>query len=158
MLIIRKLEETKEALAKLFHEKAKGALIRARFARLREMDAPSSFFFNLEKKERGRKMMMHLKDGNGNVVSDPKEMRKIALSFYKDLFREGLCDIGCMEELHKDLLKLSDEQSKQLDSGLQLQELSEAVMKLSTGKTPGLDGLPAEFYKHFWNLLKDDFY
>jgi len=62
-----------------------------------------------------------------------------------------------MEELHKDLLKLSDEQSKQLDSGLQLQELSEAVMKLSTGKTPGLDGLPAEFYKHFWNLLKDEF-
>lgn len=30
----------------------KGALIRARFASLREMDAPSSFFFNLEKKER----------------------------------------------------------------------------------------------------------
>lgn len=156
--IVGKLEEKKRVLASLFHEKAKGALIRARFAFVREMDAPSSFFFNLEKKEREKKMMLHLKDLNGNVISDPKEMRKIALDFYKDLFAEGQCDKGCSEELHKDLLTLSDEQSKQLDSGLQLKELSEAVQKLSTGKTPGIDGLPSEFYKHFWNQLKDDFY
>lgn len=155
---VGKLEEKKKALASLFHKKAKGALIRARFALLREMDAPSSFFFNLEKKEIEKKWMLHLKDVNGNVISDPNEMRNIALDFYKDLFGEVQCDIGCFEELHKDLLKLSDEQSKQLDSGLQLKELSEAVQKLSAGKTPGLDGLLAEFYKHFWNLLKDDLY
>lgn len=45
----------KKALASLFHEKAKGALITARFAFLREMDAPSSFFFNLEQKVREKK-------------------------------------------------------------------------------------------------------
>lgn len=77
--------------------------------------------------------MLHLKDVNGNVISDPNEMRKIALGFYMDLFGEGQCDIGCIEELHKDLSKLSDEQSEQLDSGLQLKELSEAVQKLSPG-------------------------
>ncbi len=122
------------------------------------MDAPSSFFFNLEQKVKEKKTMLYLKDVNGNVISDLKEMRKIASEFYMDLFGEGQCDVECIEELHKDLLKLSDEQSKQLDSGLQLKELSEAVQKLSTGKAPGIDGLPAEFYKQFWNLLKDDLY
>ncbi len=75
-----------------------------------------------------------------------------------DLFGEGHCVVECTEELHKYLLKLSDEQSKRLDSGLQLKELSEADQKLSTGKAPGIDGLPAEFYKQFWNLLKYDLY
>lgn len=50
-------------------------------------------------------MMLHLKDVNGNVISDPNEMRKIALSFYIN-FGEGQCDVRCIEELHKDLLKL----------------------------------------------------
>ena len=30
-------------------EKTKGVFVRARFSLLREMDAPSSFFFNLER-------------------------------------------------------------------------------------------------------------
>lgn len=102
--------------------------------------------------------MLYLKDVNWNVISDLKEMRKNASEFYMDLVGEGHCDVECIVELHKDLLKLSDEQSKRIDSGLQLKELSEAVQKLSTGKAPGLDGLPAEFYKQFWNLLKDDLY
>ncbi len=93
--------------------------------------------------------MLYLKDVNGNVISDLKEMRKIASEFYMDLFGEGQCDVECIEELHKDLLKLSDEQSKQLDSGLQLKELSEAVQKLSTGKAPGIDGFRRSFINNF---------
>jgi len=38
------------------------------------------------------------------------------------------------------------------------EELSEAVKQLSTGCAPGVDGLPAEFYKSFWNILGEDFY
>ncbi len=45
------------------------------------MDAPSSFFFNLEQKVKEKKTMLYLKDVNGNVISDLKEMRKIASEF-----------------------------------------------------------------------------
>ncbi len=79
---------------------------------------PSFLIWSRKYKE--KKTMLYLKDVNGNVISDLKEMRKIASEFYMDLFGEGQCDVECIEELHKDLLKLSDEQSKQLDSGLQL--------------------------------------
>ena len=34
---------------------------------------------------------------------------------------------------------------------ISLDELHKAVKDLASNKTPGLDGLPGEFYKFFWN-------
>lgn len=120
------------------------------------MDAPSSFFFNLEKKEMERKQMLHLKRANGTLTSDPKEMRMIAMNFYKDLFGEQKCDVSSMDFLFKDLPKLNTEQQKELDSDIMINELSEAVQQMSVAKAPGIDGLPAEFYQHFWHVIKED--
>ena len=47
-----------------------------------------------------------------------------------------------------------DETEKDLCEGeLDLPEITTAMRGLSTGKTPGPDGLPQEFYAKFWNLL-----
>lgn len=43
------------------------------------------------------------------------------------------------------------------DSDITFDELDKAVDNLSLNKSPGSDGLTANFYKHFWDLLKDPF-
>jgi len=43
-----------------------------------------------------------------------------------------------------------------LESPLTMAELSRAVQELNSGKSPGLDGLPAEFNKAFWKLIAQD--
>jgi len=113
----------------LFNERAKGALIRARFSSLQEMDAPSSFFFNLERKEGERKQMLHLKLPDGTLTTNPKEMRNHAKNFYSDLFKARHCDINCMEDLLRDLPKITDDQRQLLDADIHLDEISEAVKK-----------------------------
>ena len=40
--------------------------------------------------------------------------------------------------------------------GLTLQELTAAVQQMSVGKSPGLDGLPAEFYRNFHGVFGPD--
>ncbi len=79
---VNMLEKRKKSSGTLLHETEKGALIRARFSLLKDMDAP--FVFNLEKKEMERKQILHLKCINGSLTSDPKEMRMIAMDFYKE--------------------------------------------------------------------------
>ncbi len=32
------------------------------------------------------------------------------------------------------------------------------MKQLSNGRSPGIDGLPAEFYQSFWNVLGNDLY
>ncbi len=63
-----------------------------------------------------------------------------------------------MDQLLEGLPNLKPEDRETLDTMVSYEELSEAVMQLSTGRAPGVDGLPAEFYKSFWNVLGEDFY
>ena len=49
----------------ILNERVKGALIRARFIRLNEVDAPTKFFFNLERKVVQRKEMCCLNLSGG---------------------------------------------------------------------------------------------
>lgn len=43
------LESNRHNLASFLQQRAKGALIRARISNLNDMDAPTAYFFNLEK-------------------------------------------------------------------------------------------------------------
>lgn len=44
------------------------------------------FFFNLECKAAQDKQMYSLKDSTGRIISDPVEMRRLAVDFYSTLF------------------------------------------------------------------------
>ena len=54
--------------------------------------------------------------------------------------------------------ELSYNDREMCDTFPSLQEYKETVMKLKPNKSPGLDGLPNEFYKCFWDQLSLLFY
>ena len=45
-----------------------------------------------------------------------------------------------------------------MDSSITLAELTQSVGQLPSGKSPGMDGIPIEFYQHFCPILKDHFF
>ncbi|CAF94185.1 unnamed protein product [Tetraodon nigroviridis] len=81
------LKSKKAALANLLGISAQGALVRSRFMNISQMDAPSRFFFGLEKKNGQRKIIHSLRTGSGSEISDSSEIRKYAAGFYKSLYR-----------------------------------------------------------------------
>lgn len=113
-------------------------------------------FFNLEKKTRSQNLMLHLKRPDGDVTTEPSEMRKMAMEFYEDVFSAADCSQSAVEEMHRGLPTLNAVQAEQLDSDITLEEITIAVQQLSLGRSPGIDGLSSEFYKCFWELLKKD--
>ncbi len=56
--------EKKKHLSLIFDERVKGALIISRYLTLKDMDAPTTFFFNLERKVGQQTLMLSLKDNN----------------------------------------------------------------------------------------------
>lgn len=145
-------------LKNLLEEQGKTALLRTRFAQLNDMDAPTSFFFGLEKKPKEQKSFYQLKIPGGSVTTDQQEIQSYALSFYEDLYHSESCDDTATDELLCDLSKLTEEERSELDRPLSFGEISQAVQDLSSGKSPGLDGLTAEFFKSFWNVLGLDLF
>ncbi len=136
----------------------KGALVRSRFLQLKDMDALTSFFFNLERSVAQRKQMTCLKLQGGRVTTSPGEMRSHAMDFHAELFRAEQCSMECREELLEGLPQLSLEEKAALDCELTLEKLTVAVNRLASGRAPGIDGLSADFFKHFWSILGPDFH
>ncbi|KAJ4922370.1 hypothetical protein JOQ06_021785 [Pogonophryne albipinna] len=137
-------------------ERSKGALVRARFTKLQDIDTPTAFFFSLEKSVVKRKQMLCLRLPEGKVTTEPAEMRKHAVDFYTDLFKADECDVDSAEELLQGLPQLSSEEQNTLSSELTFDELTAAVSQMASGKAPGIDGLSSDFFKHFWSLMGQD--
>lgn len=85
------LQQKKQELSSFLRERAKGALVRSCFTSVRGMDAPPSYFFNLEKSASHNKEMVGLQLPDGMVTTDQTQMRQHAVEFYSDLFRKEDC-------------------------------------------------------------------
>ncbi|XP_077862010.1 ATP-binding cassette sub-family C member 8-like [Saccoglossus kowalevskii] len=151
-----KLDETKSLLEKLMMTESKGAAIRSRYKMLNENDAPTSFFFDLEKYKGNRKMMSQLKQPNGEVTELQSGMRKLAWDFYSDLFSPDNVSPECQNVILADLPQLNSIKRENCDAPITHEELTNAMKLISSNKTPGIDGLPVEYYKHFWPILGTD--
>lgn len=117
------------------------------------MDAPTTFFFNLEKKHSQSNVMHGIRKANGTVTSDPQEMRRLAVDFYTNLYAKEETDFYPSSDFFNDLPVLDEQTAQTLESDLCFGEVTEAVHQLNKGKAPGIDGLPAEFYKSFWEVI-----
>lgn len=151
--LLDSLKSKKSALADLLGTAAKGALVWSRFLSITQMDAPSQFFFGLERKNGQRKMFHSLRSSSGSIVSETSEIRKAAVRFYKDLFKSELTenpDSDVCSSVFTGLPQVDAEANTKLEAQLSLQELHAALMSLHSGQAPGIDGLPVDFYKLFW--------
>ena len=155
---IKLINAKKDELEKLRELKMKGHIIRSRAHWLQEGEKPTSYFCNLERHTYVEKTVQKLVDSEGNTVIDQKEILEEIQNFYQKLFQNSddcLSSIDPSDLIPEHLVnKLSPSESKELEGTLLMDELNKALKDMKNGKTPGIDGFPAEFFKFFWNKLK----
>ncbi len=126
---------------------------------LAEMDAPTTIVFNLEYKVAQQKQMPHLKLPDGRITYKTIEMRNHAVDFYSNLYAAENCENDeWMTRLLQGLPQLDCDSKTVLDASITFKEITAAVGQLSSGRSPGIDGLTADFYKKFWNCIGHDFF
>ena len=92
-------------------------------------------------------------DDHGNHITDPKGILQEHFKFYKKLYtRDNTVKFNLTRDPQERCL--SEEQKSKLEENLTTEELFDAVMSLKNGKVCGSDGLPLEFYKKFFHILK----
>ncbi|KAL7824703.1 hypothetical protein SRHO_G00344630 [Serrasalmus rhombeus] len=154
---ITALKRKKAALADLLGITAQGALVCSCFRNVTELDAPSKFFFGLERKN-GQKRFLHaVRSESGDLVSEPSEIRQQTVSFFSKLFESEWASCRDVEERFFPLqARITQQSATLLDAELSLGELHEALHCMENGRAPGIDGLLVEFYKAFWSVLGQD--
>jgi len=155
---LEKISYLKKELEELKLYETKGSILRSKAKWTEEGEKNSSYFLTLEKRNGQNKTITQLKIKNNNTFDDKLIMRELK-SFYTDLYSEkqnltthctGIESIF----INKFQLKLSAEDAAHCDNPITENECLKALKTLSNNKTPGTDGLSAEFYKFFWLDVK----
>lgn len=150
-----KLMQLQSEIDKLYVDAAKGAFIRSRARWLENGEKNTSYFFALEKRNFKRNNISSLQINN-YISTNPKEIAEHAQSFYKELYTSKFEPLSCDEFLDKVkeyIPTISDEFKSNCEKPLLNCEVVEALKRMKTGKSPGIDGLTTEFYLCFWDII-----
>ncbi|CAM2106168.1 unnamed protein product [Caretta caretta] len=120
------------------------------------MDHGSCFFYALEKMRGAKKHVTCLLAEDCTPVMEPAEMCGRARAFYASLFSPDPTDPSACRVLWEELPTVSASDRDWLELPLTLSEFSEALRRMPTNKSPGMDGLTMEFYRMFWDILSPD--
>ena len=156
--MINLLQDKKDELEQLREMKMKGHIVRSRVQWLQHGEKPSKLFCSLENKHFTEKTVRSIKKENGSILTDQSLILDEIKTFYQTLFDSRDCDlqnVNLKEYLaNYNINKLTEIQLKLLEGKLTVYELGQALKNMKNGKTPGIDGFPAEFFKVFWSKLK----
>ena len=154
---LNELINKKESLVKLRAKELEASKIRSRVTWLKDGEKPSKFLTSLENKGYIDKTIKRLQKQDGQFISNQKDILKEVKNFYKRLFSQTKND--CEPQLNVILkklntVKLTEDETGSLENELSIEEIGEALKLMKNGKSPGIDGFPAEFLKIFWKKIK----
>ena len=149
-------ENTKAEYEEKIIEKVQGIMFRSKAKWYEQGERNTKYFFSLEKARYNAKTCYKLIDDKGDEIVTPEGILEEERKFYEKLYEK---DHG----VHFNLPNIygvhvpQEERQKQQEQ-ITLEQLGIALKTMNNNKTPGQDGLPADFYKVFWSKLKFCFY
>ena len=155
--IILELQSVRSRLKKITLTKTKGAILRSKVRGHEEGERNTKYFYNLEKRHHALKTVSKLKVGENSYIEDQFEILEEEKNFYELLYRSN--NINCKKFKNspffnpENVTALSEEEKETCEGLVNEEECINALKDFSNNKTPGTDGLPAEFYRFFWPYI-----
>jgi len=154
---LNNLKNIENDLKTLREKKIEGITMRAKAKWHCEGETNSKYFLNLEQKHYTEKRVHKLIKRDGEEITKIDDILAEQKRFYKDLYssRTSMQDVEryAPKFFPNDVehAKLTQEDKNELEQEISRHECLKVLKNMKNGKSPGSDGLTAEFYKFFWN-------
>lgn len=97
-----------------------------------------------------------IKKEDNRRINDPQEISNYFIENFKQLFKSSNPRFpGDLEQLISPVI--TNEENKLLEEIPTTIENENVIRNMDSLKSPGHDGMPALFYKRYWNIIKEDF-
>ena len=153
---IQKRECLKLRIESLSEYIVKGSIIRSRVNWYEQGEKNNKYFLNLENNNKGKRCIRNISiQGTDVFTSDPRKIMSEIKDFFSELYaeRETSDELADLFLGDSNIPQLDEDEKEICEGHLSVGECYNALLSMSDNKTPGNDGLPAEFYKRFWPLL-----
>uniref|UniRef100_A0A3P8TVH1 Reverse transcriptase domain-containing protein n=1 Tax=Amphiprion percula TaxID=161767 RepID=A0A3P8TVH1_AMPPE len=151
---LKSLYQRRKDLNELLSYKAEGAL---RFSNQKYYEsgnrASRLLAFQLRKAQANRTVSKIMNPSSKKIVHHPKEIAEAFSTYYKTLY-DSVETVDKTNQIKAtlgkiNLTKLSESASNAMKDPITKEEIGEVIKNLKNNKSPGVDGFPGEFYKHF---------
>ena len=137
----------------LYTDRYKGAVIRSNCINLDNNEQSNTSFLRIESKMANKNMIEGLLKANGDLTINTPETIDRCHEFYSFLLKKEEIDKNIAREFLVSLPQIPEEIKNMCENLITENESFKTVNSLKDKITPGSDGLPSEFYKHFWYLF-----
>ena len=138
----------------LENEKLEWVRIRAKLGKI-EKDEKSTRYFYKKEKSRGEQKQIHTLIHDDVIFKEKEEILEEITDFYQHLYNsEGTNKEQIEENLKTIEIKLEDNEINLLGKPISTKEIKSVVKAMAKNKSPGEDGIPMEFYEHFYESLE----
>ena len=145
----------KQDIDVILQDQVNGCIIRSKIDWHEFGEKSSKFFLNLEKRNYNNKTIKCLRLTNGEMITQKETILHELHAFYSKLYTSSHEQSINFSELDNlPLPKLDTEKQLLCEGALTENEILSALKTCKNNKSPGTDGFPAEFYKFFWNDMK----
>ena len=112
------------------------------------------YFYSLERQKQSKQTLNVLTKMNLDTITEPHDIINESYSFYKSLYTAQPTDPHQQTDfLSNETPTLTTHDRNLCEGYVTEHELQLALQTMENNKSPGLDGLSTNFYKHFWPLL-----
>ena len=151
--LLQNLDKVSIELNEMESKSVHSAAFRCRCKWEEKGERPSSYFFNLEKRNYLNKSMYITRKADGSLTKDYTEILNVQFEYFGQLYAHDESVDFTLQNTSG--IKITDMQKVMLEEEISKDEMFDAVMTLKSAATPGGDGLTVSFYKRFWKLLVD---
>ena len=152
------LEDKQRLLEQLIQEKATNTYYRSGADWMEKGNKCTKYFLKMQQRNATKKNVSKLIKSTGESITSPDEIINHQTKYFKEIFSfqntPSPIDSSSILFPENNLNRLSEQQSNSCEGPITEEELRIAVNSFKTGKSPGIDGLPIEIYKTFFECLK----
>jgi exonuclease III len=146
------IQTAKAEITAIHDEQLEGTKLRAKINFLNLSEKHNEYFLKTEKRKAIKKEILSL-NINGTPSTDQEAIADHARGFYNTLLTDEGVDSQTWPLLVKGLPTLSPNESHLCEGDITYNECWKAIKAMQPNKSPGSDGLPAEFHKTFFYLI-----
>lgn len=152
-----KLKGEYNKLNVIIEEKTKGLLLRSKAEWVEGAEKNTKYFANLERKRSEERSIKQLTINN-ILENDHSNIMKHIKQYYQHIYSEDLnIDHNDNGFFNNTDTKLNNDENMSCEGRINEYECLEALKEMKNMKSPGSDGLTAEFYKLYWNDIKEHY-
>ena len=165
VLNYQEVRSLKDTIDRLKGDILEGVQIRTKIQENKYGEMPSSFLVSKLKVENTKKAIYKLVAENdyehittGDILDSTEQINMYASDFFKQLYQYEHTDDSDQNIFINSLSRIiSDNDNEILIEDIECDEVESILKTVDSKKSPGIDGIPYEFYQKVWDIIKDEF-